>query len=292
MSGNVSRKVLAVSAGGLLVTSPLLAACTPVATAEPAGYRDWVATDGAAGRINMDDVQAAFQDSTSATDFETRVNEIYEGDGVILVRVAQETDRMVLEGWEDLDGNAEVDDVVDDLMFSIVRQDGQHEMVGHHANSYYRSSFGGGDFLFFYLLAGGLRGNNYYYQTPSHRGPVLRQQRDTYRGSSRYRAQQGSNRGYTTRQQSYQGSRYQEAGRNLGNSRSTYQTVRKTTGTFRSSASFSSGRSSSTLGRAGAGSGSSISKGGGGSWGGGFSGGGGAAAVKVDRALARLVRVG
>ena len=142
----------------------------------------------------MDDVQAAFQDSTSATDFETRVNEIYEGDGVILVRVAQETDRMVLEGWEDLDGNAEVDDVVDDLMFSIVRQDGQHEMVGHHANSYYRSSFGGGDFLFFYLLAGGLRGNNYYYQTPSHRGPVLRQQRDTYRGSSRYRAQQGSNR--------------------------------------------------------------------------------------------------
>ncbi|CAI8006412.1 hypothetical protein GBAR_LOCUS4701 [Geodia barretti] len=182
MSGNVSRKVLAVSAGGLLVTSPLLAACTPVAAAEPAGYRDWVATDGAAGRINMDDVQAAFQESTSATDFETRVNEIYEGDGVILVRVAQETDRMVLEGWEDLDGNSDVDDVVDDLLFSIVRQDGQHEMVGHHANSYYRSSFGGGDFLFFYLLAGGLRGNNYYYQTPSQRGPVLRQQRDTYRG--------------------------------------------------------------------------------------------------------------
>ncbi len=288
MTGSVSRKVLAVSAGGLLVSSPLLAACSPAAAAEPSGYRDWAATDGAAGRINMDDVQTAFQDATSASDFETRVNEIYEGDGVILVRVAQEADRMVLEGWEDLDGNSDIDDVVDDLMFSIVRQDDQHEVVGHHANSYYRSSFGAGDFLFFYLLAGGLRGNNYYYQTAPGRGPVLRQQRDSYRGSSRHRAQQDVNRRYTSRQQTFHGSRYQESGRNLGTSRSTYQTAQKTTGSFRNSATYSGGRSGSLSG----GSGSSISKGGGGFGGGGFSGGGGAAALRVDRALARLVRAG
>ena len=292
MTRSVSRKVLAVSAGGLLVSSPLLAACSPAASAEPAGYRQWAATDGAAGRINMEEVQTAFQDSTSASDFETRVNEIYEGDGVILVRVAQETDRMVLDGWEDLDGNSEIDDAVDDLLFSIVRQDDRHELAGHHANSYYRSSFGGGDFLFFYLLAGGFRGNNYYYQTPPDRGPDLRRQRDTYRGGSQYRAQQETNRQYTSRQQTFQGSRYKEAGRNLGTSRSTYQSTQKATGTFRNSASFSGARSGSVSGGAGSGSGSSISKGGGGFGSGGFSGGGGAAAVKVDRALARLVRAG
>ena len=285
MTGSVSGKVLAITAGGLLAASPLLAACNPRAT-EPAGYRDWAATDGAAGRINLDAVQMAFQDAASASDFETRVNEIYEGDGLILVRVAQEADRMVLEGWEDLDGNSEINDVVDDLMFSIVRQDDQHELVGHHANSYHRSSFGAGDFLFFYLLAGGLRGNNYYYQTPPGRGPVLRQQRDAYRGSSRHRTQQQANRRYTSRQQTFHGSRYHDAGRNLGTSRSSYQTAQKTTGSFRNSASFSGGRSGSIS--SGGGSRSSIFSGGGG----GFSGGGGAAALRVDRALARLVRSG
>ena len=56
--------------GGIVAAAPLLLP----AVAPPT--KDWAATDGAAGRINLDDVQEAFKDSDSATEFEKRVNEI------------------------------------------------------------------------------------------------------------------------------------------------------------------------------------------------------------------------
>ena len=71
----------AISLGGMVMAVPLVAAC-----GGGPSYEDWAATDGAAGSINLDDVQAAFKDSKSATDFERRVNEIYEGDGLLIIR--------------------------------------------------------------------------------------------------------------------------------------------------------------------------------------------------------------
>ena len=49
--------------GGIIATGPLLVACGGGISAE-----EWAATDGAAGRINLDDVQEAFKKSNSATD--------------------------------------------------------------------------------------------------------------------------------------------------------------------------------------------------------------------------------
>ncbi|MCI0879455.1 MAG: hypothetical protein J4N78_11290, partial [Chloroflexi bacterium] len=75
----------AISLGGIVAAAPLVAAC-----GTGPSYDEWAATDGAAGIINLDDVQAAFKSSKSATEFEQRVNEIYEGDGLILIRSKQD----------------------------------------------------------------------------------------------------------------------------------------------------------------------------------------------------------
>ena len=264
MSPRISRMALAVSASSLLAGAPLLAACGPSSSGP--SYSQWAATDGAAGRINLDDVQEAFQKSSSATEFESLVNEIYEGDGIILIRARQDGDRLTLEGWEDLDGNSSIDDAADDQLFAIIKEDDQHQLQGYHANSYYNSHFGAGDFLFTYLIFSSLGRGGYYYQTVPGRATTIRQERATYRGSSRYDSQLGRNRQYTSRQQTFSGSRYQEAGRGVSSGRQTYQQTQKSSGAFRSSSS-SISRSSSL----GGGTGSTISR----SSGSGFSGGGG-----------------
>ena len=134
----------ALSLGGIVAAAPLIAAC---GGGEPS-YQDWAATDGAAGRINLDDVQQAFKNSQSATDFERRVNEIYEGDGLVLIRARQDGETLTLEGWEDLDSDNTIDDTRDDLLFTIVQNTGgDYEMRGYHSNGYYHSYWGPGDFL-------------------------------------------------------------------------------------------------------------------------------------------------
>ena len=271
MAPRISRMVLTVSAGSLLAGAPVLAACGPASSGP--SYSDWAATDGAAGRINLDDVQRAFRESTSATEFESRVNEIYEGDGIILIRARQDGSRLTLEGWEDLDGNNRIEDAVDDQLFAIVKAaDGQHQLQGYHSNSYYHSGFGAGDFLFTYLLISSLNRGPYIYQTIPDRASDIQRDRASYRSSSRYDTQVERNRQYTSRQQTFAGSRYQEAGKNVSSSRQTYQQTQKSSGAFRNSSTLT--RSSSSTFRSstfGGGSGSTISR----SGGGGFSGGGG-----------------
>ena len=237
MSPRLRKLSTAIFAGGMVAGSPLLAACS-----SGPSYDTWAATDGAAGRINLDDVQEAFKDSESATEFETRVNEIYEGDGIILIRALQDGDRLTLEGWEDLNNSNEIEDERDDLLFSIVKQNDEHEMRGYHANSYYYSHFGPGNFLFGYMLGSALSGP-YFYSTPISRGSTIRRNRATYRQSGRYGTQVARNSRYATRQQGFAGSRYQDSGRSLSSNRQSYQQTQRSSGAFRSSSAVS--RSSS-----------------------------------------------
>ena len=237
MAWRKMRLGTALSLGGIVATSPLIAACG----SEPS-YDDWAATDGAAGRINLDDVQEAFKNSESPTEFERRVNEIYEGDGLVLIRVSRDGDNLTLEGWEDLDGNNTIDEAKDDQLFSIVRgTNGDHEMRGYHANSYYYSHFGAGDFLLTYLLISAVtpRFGGYYYTTPPSRGPEIRNQRTTYRNSSAYGGQVQRNASYNAKQSSFAGSRYQSSRGNISSNRSSYQSTQRTSGSFRTSNSIS-----------------------------------------------------
>ena len=232
MAWRKMRLGTALSLGGIVAAGPLLAAC-----GEPS-YDDWAATDGAAGRINLDDVQEAFKNSDSATDFERRVNEIYEGDGLVLIRAKQDGEQLTLEGWEDLNNDNTIDEASDDQLFSIVRgTNGDHEMRGYHANSYYYSHFGVGDFLFTYLLISAItpRFGGYYYTTPPSSGPAMRSQRTTYRNSSAYGGQVQRNANYNTKQASFAGSRYQSSRGNVSSNRTSYQSAQRTSGSFRTS---------------------------------------------------------
>ena len=246
----------AISLGGVVAAAPLVAAC-----GGGTSYDDWAATDGAAGRINLDDVQAAFKNSESATDFEDKVNEIYEGDGLVLIRALQDGDALTLEGWEDLDGNNEIDDAQDDQLFSIVKgTNDEYDMRGHHGNGYYHSHFGAGNFLFTYLLLSSFSRGPYFYSTPVSRGPGMRSQRTSYRQSSAYGRQVQRNSNFSRKQSSFRGSSYQQARGNVSSNRTTYQQGQRTSGAFKQSSSVSRSKSGSVRS-----SGRSGGRGGGGS---------------------------
>ena len=231
MTTRLGKVGLRTLAGAVVVSGPVAAACSTGPT-----YEQWAATDGAAGRINLEDVQEAFKSSKSATDFEQRVNQIYEGDRLLLVRAKQEGNSTILEGWEDLNSDNEITDTQDDLLFSITREGDNNEMRGHGANGYYRNSFGGGGFLFGYLIASSLAPRGYYYQTSQpYARTTLRRQRDSYRNTSRYRSQVSRNSGYFNRKGGFSASSYNNAGRNVGTSRQRYLSNQKSTGTFKNS---------------------------------------------------------
>jgi len=249
----------AISLGGIVAAAPMIAAC-----GSGPSYDEWAATDGAAGSINLDEVQAAFKDSKSATDFERRVNEIYEGDGLIIIRAKQDGNTLTLEGWEDLDGNNDIDDTKDDQLFSIVKgTNEEYDMRGHNTNGYYNSHFGAGNFLMTYMLISAISPRGYYYNTPIGRGATMQTQRTRYRQSSSYGRQVQRNSNFGRKQASFAGSNYQRAKSNVSTNRRTYQSTQRATGAFKTSKSVTRGRSGSSrsIGRSGRGGG----RGGGGS---------------------------
>ena len=252
------------TAGLAVAAAPVAAACSSGPSDSGPSYEDWATTDGAAGRINLEEVQTAFKESQSVTDFEKRVNEIFEGDGIVLVKAEQTDTAFVLEGWEDLNRNYAIDDAQDDRLFSITeKEDKGYDMRGYHANSYYHSRWGPGNFLFTYLLLSSFTGPRYVYVTDAYRADTIRGQRDAYRHTGPYRSQVSKNGSYFNKQKSFAGSSYDSAGRNLSSARQSYQTNARSTGSFRSSA--TGVRSSwGTSGRSGFSSGSRGFLGGGG----------------------------
>ena len=259
---------------GVRASAGLAVAAAPVAAACSSGpsYEDWAATDGAAGRINLDEVQTSFKGAKSVTDFENRVNQIYEGDGLVLIRAEQTDTALVLEGWEDLNGNYSIDDGQDEKLFTITEKDDKsYDMRGYHANSYYHSTWGPGSFLFTYLLVSSLAGPRYLHVTDTgYARGKLSSDRKYYRSSYSYEQQVRRNSTFFNKQKGFAGSTYDSAGRNVSGARQSYQSQARSTGSYKKS---STGVRSSwgTVGR----SGYSSGRGGFSSGRGGFFGGGG-----------------
>jgi hypothetical protein len=229
MERKLGRRGFAMLTGTMVVAGPVAAACIPGPT-----FDEWAATDGAAGRINLDEVQEVFKKSKSPSEFEREVNKIYEGDGLVLIRSSDDGTTKILEGFEDLDGSGTIDDTADDVLFSFVSKGQDNELRGHGANGYYRSSFGGGDFLFTYLIISSLTGPRYY-STPHSRAGTIRADRTSYRSSSGYTNQVSRNTSYFGRQKSFHGSQYDNAGKNLSRSRGTYLASNKSSSAFKKS---------------------------------------------------------
>ncbi len=112
--------------GAVLLTAAagLGVACGATTSEQGLSAKEWLETDGAAGRINMDDVQQAYREAfgpggKGLSWFEQRVNEIYEGDHLILIQSQRLADRVEVSGWEDLNDNKRLDETEDDKLFTI-----------------------------------------------------------------------------------------------------------------------------------------------------------------------------
>ena len=228
----------AIVLGAAVTAAPLQWACeTEQTSAEgESRYEQWSNTDAAAGRINMHDVQQAFRDSPDAAAFEKRVNEIYEGNWLVLVRTSVDQDRVFLEGWEDLNGSGEIEDGADDQLFEISGESGgEYRVRGQHVNSHYEERMGPGDFLLIYALVSTMNPATGYYRTPPERVDLIYENRRVYRQTRDYRAQQVRNQAYRT---AYTGSKYQNApGARASLGRRTYQSTMRQSGAFGRSAS-------------------------------------------------------
>jgi hypothetical protein len=255
--------------GALLLTAggALAVACGGGGKSADDPGQVWVESDGAAGRINMDDVQQAYRDAYTADGFqvekfEQRVNEIYEGDNVVLVRVDRAGDTATISGWEDLNGDKQAVEGVDDKLFTItqdLRDGGNYTTQGHGANGYYHSVSPFGGFFTGLLIGNLLSGGRTTYVTSPARYDALNSSRASYRGNSGYSAQQSRNAAYG----SSIGSRFGNAAasQTVSPARSSYQTRQVNSGAFRSSG--SSSRSIGSGAKGGPSAGGGISGGGG-----------------------------
>ncbi len=260
-----AKTTLTLLAGAALLTAPVAAACSEEPTAE-----QWAETDGAAGRINLDEVQQAFKSADGPTEFEKLVNEIYEGDNIILIRVEQNESATTLEGWEDLNKSKAIEEDADDRLFAIIEDKNAPESEryaarGYGANGYYHSHFGAGDFLFTYMVFSALSGPRYVYATPPARYDTISRDRANYRNSSSYKNQVSRNTSYFDKQKTFAGSKYDQASKSVSPSRQSYLNSQKSSGSYKSSStgvrsSWGSSSRGSSLGRSSSG----------------FSGGGGA----------------
>ena len=187
-------------------------------------YDDWLATDGSAGRINMEAVNAALNNSNNPTEFENRINQIYEGDNPVLVQVVDLGDgQKEVSGWEDLNGNGLLDKANDDKLFSAVVGEKGHELKGHGSNSYYahHHSYGMGNGFFMgwmmgHMMAGG-------YTTPAARTQTIIRERTVYRNSPAYGTQRQANSRFTNQQKAANPQAFNRASKTQSGARSSYK---------------------------------------------------------------------
>ncbi|MGB9597022.1 MAG: hypothetical protein ACPL7B_12140, partial [Candidatus Poribacteria bacterium] len=162
----------------------------------------WAETSGQAGRINLEAVEEAMQKSKDVTEFEKRVNEIYQGDELVLIEVVNgENGEQLVSGYADLNDNNQIDYEEDEKLFTFRRwfENGNYkgEMRGYGVNSYYYHPYTAGDFFMTWMLFSALSRPAYmvpiYHTTIADAG-AIRNYRTSYRSSPSYRDQINANR--------------------------------------------------------------------------------------------------
>ena len=119
-----------------ITVSGLLAGCSSGVN----DTRAWEKSPGTQGYLNLDDVKKAFQKNGSIKEFEDRVNEIFEGDNLIVFRAEEETGGFMLSAYEDLNDSKEID-AKDELLFSIRAINKQAILQGAGINGYYKETW-------------------------------------------------------------------------------------------------------------------------------------------------------
>lgn len=245
-AGHIAGAGVAATVGGVVVVST--SGCCG-SSGDSFDYEAWAETDGAAGRINMEAVQQAFETAADPSEFELRINEIYEGEHPILIRVHNVGQNQQVEGWEDLDDDGQIGEATDDKLFTLSRPlsgQGQTTLQGHGTNSYYTHryppgyGFSSGFFTAYLMTSLMMRP---YYTPMARRGMIVNHVR-SYRSSPGWSQRTAANRGYFGRARANPG--FSAASRAHSPARSSFRgQVRSSGGSFRSGGGFgsSSGRS-------------------------------------------------
>jgi len=198
---------------------------------------------GEMGHINMDAVKEAFEKNTSVEDFEKRVNEIFEGDGLVIFKADKVEGGFEYNAYEDLNKDKLISSS-DDKLFTISVANGTATLKGAGVNSYYSESWpyepdeeelaavkkeenpggthtthryrGGSSFLMWYAL--GRWGGGYH--TPASGYSAMSSHRSSYRGSSAYASQVKANSAYQTSAAKRYGAGFRSASNQVSSSRS------------------------------------------------------------------------
>ena len=244
-----------------LASASLLSGCGPSRPKEPKEVQDWRKAPGTNGFINLGDVVKAFNTHKKAEDFEKRVNEIYEGDHLLIfqanananatpfeLKYKQEptTEGFVYAAIEDLNQN-EIVDAGDDPLFYIEVLNNKATLYGLGVNKYYRYSWTytpteekkeESSYVehyrspYYHHWYYGRGWGNYY--TPRERYSENKKDRNKYRGSNEYVSQLKSNAKYESTAARAYGRSFTASADNQSDARKNYITNAPKSSNFRS----------------------------------------------------------
>ena len=203
--------------------------------AKASAQQDWIATDAATGRINLDAVKDALESSKDLSEFEKRVNEIYEGDNLVLIMVEDNETQIIISGFEDLNQSSAIEEAEDEKLFSITVEEENYEVYGHSSNDYYYyDSDGSYDYdydnddnnrplMYWLLYKQHSTTDQIMYETKPKRAAQMQRERDRFRSSSAYTAQLRANKAFFNQQRARNPQAFSSNTKKLSSQRSTYR---------------------------------------------------------------------
>jgi hypothetical protein len=126
-----------INQSGLLVAG--LAATSFIAGCDKSADQ-WSNAPGTHGLINLDAVKQAFVKDPNVDQFETRVNEIFEGDNLVMCTSKAVNGGFLLTGAEDLDEDGKTTSK-DEVLFTLTVAKGRATLQGNGVNGYYKESW-------------------------------------------------------------------------------------------------------------------------------------------------------
>jgi hypothetical protein len=99
--------------------------------------KQWANSPGTNGFMNLDAVKKAFQKNSNVEDFEKRVNEIFEGDNLIIFSSDETSRGFIYTAKEDLDGDKTISPP-DETLFVLSVLGGTATLQGAGVNEYYK----------------------------------------------------------------------------------------------------------------------------------------------------------
>ncbi|MDZ4836446.1 MAG: hypothetical protein SGJ27_21940 [Candidatus Melainabacteria bacterium] len=199
-----------------LLVELTVAGCGVAPSSAPSEHYVSSQVKGESAKINLDEVKTAFWD-TKGKDFnewmgafEKKVNEIYEGKGVVSIDANRKTGKLEVTGYID-DEKEQGYQSGEEKLFTIeqtgdvtTNKELPYTVAGHNGQPYYSGSHSILDNPFVQMMVlshvmGGMGGWGGRYNTPYGRTADLRNHRDTFRTSPGFGAQKAANSTFNTR---------------------------------------------------------------------------------------------